>query len=248
VPKQCLFCPNPVDSAEHLFSKWIIKDLENAPPIRVSIGKTPSTWVASPEIKIPSVCKPCNNEWMGNLETASKGQLHAMINDDPCWLTKKDQVKLARWVLMKAMVIDSINPQRPLFYLNAERTQVKSATIPVGTLVWLGRLSSHNFHAGGTDIWGDLDEIPKGFQGNVTTMVMGHLVTQVLSGHVLSQLASTRIQVGLAPKVGAWNVNLLDIFPTTEQLRWPPSVSFTLQGADSIRELVNRWKIGENIG
>jgi hypothetical protein len=183
VPQQCLFCPNVINSAEHLFSKWIIKDLKMAPAVKVTIGRAPSTWVANPDIKIPSVCKPCNNVWMGNLETANQSVLRAMINDDPMWLSKKDQAKLCRWALMKAMIIDSVNPQRPLFYCSAERTEVKSATIPIGTLVWLGRLSRKAFHAGGTDVWGEINKIPKAFHGNVTSFVMGHLVIQVLSGH-----------------------------------------------------------------
>jgi hypothetical protein len=244
--RQCLFCSNPVDSAEHLWSDWILKDLRMAPSVRITVGKLPSVWIASPEVKIEVVCRTCNNGWMGNLESANKGALKAMINDDPMWLSKKDQARLCRWALMKAMVIDAVNEERPTFYGDDERLEVKSGTIPVGNLVWLGRLSSKGFHAGGTDIWGDVGEDPIGFRGNVTTIIVGHLAIQLLTGHVPAVFAQTHLNIGCKP--GAWDVNLLDIWPTSEPLRWPPSRSFSLEGGHRIGELVNRWKIGRNVG
>jgi hypothetical protein len=85
---------------------------------------------------------------MGNLETRNQPFIHAMINDDPCWLSKKDQKKLVRSALLKAMVIEATNEQRPFFYSNEEREQIKSDSgIPIGTLVWLGRFSAKGFYA-----------------------------------------------------------------------------------------------------
>lgn len=113
--RQCLFCPNSVNSKEHVFSNWIIKDLKHAEAIKATIGKKPPFYLAKPEIKVGVVCKSCNNSWMSDLETDNKVAIQAMINDDACSLTTKDQMQLSRWSVMKAMVVDAINAKGPFF-------------------------------------------------------------------------------------------------------------------------------------
>lgn len=103
------------------------------------------------------------------------------------------------------------------------------------------------FHVGGTDVWGDIDKIPKAFHGCVTNIVMGHLVMQVLTGRASSHLLPNgRLFVNCRP--GKWDTNLLDVCPPTTDLEWPPSVSFTIGGETNVGKLVNRWKMGTNIG
>ena len=149
--------------------------------------------------------------------------------------------------MLKAMVVDSIKPDRQPFYTQSERTELKDhATLPSRTFVWLGRLSRKAYHASGTDIWGEIENIPKSSHGNVTTIIVGHLLVQILALHVTEQFASQPVEIGCKP--GNWTVNLLDIWPTVGLLRWPPSVSFTFEGADSIVTVFNKWKIGEDVG
>jgi hypothetical protein len=247
MPQQCLFCPNPVDSAEHIFSDWILKDLKAATSIRVTIGRH-SAWVKNPNVKVKCVCATCNNGWMSRVEESNKFAIRAMINDDPCGLTKRDQEKLSRWAMLKAMVLDYCNPKRALFYTQTERESLKNSSsgIPDRTLVWMGRFSRKGFHVGGTDTLGEIEEIPKAGHGCVTTIVVGHLVMQVLTFHVIGQFASQQVNIGC--KMGNWRSNLLDIWPSTSLLRWPPDILFTERGSDSIVTLINRWKIGEDVG
>jgi hypothetical protein len=147
---------------------------------------------------------------------------------------------------MKAMVIEAANRNREGFYSADEKAQIKAGLgIPVGTLAWLGRISAKGFHAGGTDIWGEIDKVPKAFHGSVTTIIVGHLVIQLVSGHILLHAADSVVP---NCKEGAWDVSLLDIWPAMKSLHWPPPVSFTLRGSDSIARLVSRFKIGTNVG
>ena len=95
MPRKCLFCPNPVDSAEHIWSDWILEDLKLATAVRITVGRE-SVWVDNPEIEIETVCRACNNGWMSRLEEANRLPIHAMINNEPCVLTKRDQNKLTR--------------------------------------------------------------------------------------------------------------------------------------------------------
>jgi hypothetical protein len=213
-----------------------------APEIKVAIGRD-TFWIDNPEIKIQSVCRGCNNGWMGRLETANREPIHAMINSDRCALTKKDQRKLVLWSLMKAMVIDSVNPHRRLFYLDKERSEVKSGTIPSACKVSLGRLSAKAFHSSGTNVWGDVDKIPMCFEFNVTNIIMGHVTIEVLTAHSWVPLSGT---VGLKPKDGPWDETLVEL-PADQTLQWPPPISFTLGASTGVRGLLNRWKIGKEI-
>lgn len=252
MPRTCIFCPNPANSKEDLFSKWILRDLKSTSAVKqamkATIGKHLSVWLAKPEVKVGTVCGKCNNVWMSGLETENKPTIHAMINDEAYWLTEEQQTSLSRWAVMKAMVLDSMNTQRTPFYLPAERIEVKnnSLAIPLGTNVWLGRLSVNAFHMGGTDLWGDINKVSKAFNGCVTTIIMGHMIIQILSGHALTELATDKLFVGCKP--GKWDTNLLDIWPTSVSRRWPPSLSLDLRGADSIGHLLDRWKLGTDLG
>lgn len=246
--RQCLFCTRPVNSKEHIFSNWILKDLKHAETIKATIGKRPSFYLAKPEIKVGVVCRSCNNGWMSDLETENKPAIQAMINSDPCPLTCTGQESLSRWAVMKAIVIDSINSQRCLFYDSPERERLRTASmIPAGTLIWLGRLSVKAFHVGGTDVWGEINKVAKAFHGCVSNILMGHLVIQIFTGHARSELLpDDRLFVNCRP--GNWDTSLLNVWPIAADLSWPPAVSFTLAGEDNIGKLVNRWKIGADIG
>lgn len=216
--KQCLFCPNPVNSAEHIWSDWILEDL-----------------------------KPVQR--MSDLEGENKPHMFAMMNDKPTVLTPTQQKLLTRWAILKAMVLDGSSPKRRIpFYSASERIGMKppSRSLPVGTLTWIRPLSDNAFHAGLTDTFGQIDGIPKAFHGCVTTIVVGHLVIQVVTMHVLPMFATMTLRPDCKP--GAWDVNLLEIWPVFGEKRWPPRFTFTLDGATRhIGALVNRYKMGTDI-
>lgn len=195
MPKCCLFCPNPVDSAEHLWSDWILKDLKPVEPIRVKFGKTMSEWVDNPEVRIKCVCQKCNNGWMSDIENENKPHMLAMMNDRQVLLTPIQQKLLTRWAILKAMVLDGSSKRRLIkFYSDSERTGMKPPlrSIPVGTFAWIGRLSVSAFHAGLTDTFGEINKVPKAFHGCVTTIIVGYLVIQVFTVHVLAMFGSER--------------------------------------------------------
>ena len=245
--KQCLFCPNEVNSGEHIWSDWIIRDLKFYGSVRMKIGKAAPYWLDDPEVKVWCVCAKCNNGWMSSLEADNKPVIHAMMHGEQCQLGKKDQAKLARWAVLKAMVVDKVNEDRTAFYSADEKEQVRlGAPLSIGTLAWLGRLSHKSFHVSGTDIWRSVAEVPKAIHAAVTTLIMGHLVIQVLTAHIIAQFGNG--PRGLDYNEGEWDVKLLELWPATSFISWPPASSFTLRGDDSIAALLNRWKIGENVG
>jgi hypothetical protein len=248
--KQCLFCPNPVDSVEDVWSTWILEDLKPVKPIRIKRGKTVvAEAVDNVEIRIKCVCQNCNNGWMSAIEGENKPHMLAMMNDKPIVLMPAQQKLLTRWAILKAMVLDGANPKKRIpFYSESERMAMKPPlrSLPVGTIVWIGRLSVKGFHAELGDTFGKINNIPKAFHGCVTTIIVGHLVIQVMTMHVLAMFATTRIRPESKP--GAWDINLLEIWPVFGNKSWPPTFSFALEGTTNhIGTLVNRFKIGEDI-
>lgn len=170
------------------------------------------------------------------------------MHDEPIVLIPTQQKLLARWAVLKAMLIEATNRKRTPFYGEAERVGLKppSAVLPAETFVWTGRFSRSGCHAGGTDIWNQINKIPKALHGCLTTIIVGHLAIQVLTTHVFAMFAASR--PSLECNAGAWDVNLLDIWPVFGARKWPPPVTFTLKGPNSIATLINKWKVGEDIG
>lgn len=246
--RQCLFCPNPVDSAQHIWSDWILQDLKPVQPIHIKMGKTFSKVVKNPEVRMKCVCQKCNNGWMSDVESENKPHMLAMMNDKAIVLQPVQQKLLCRWAALKAMVVDGSSKTRIPFFSESEKILMKPPmrALPVGTLAWIGRLSVKAFHAGLTDIFGEINGIPRAFHACVTTIIVGHLVIQVMTMHVLAMYATMPIRPNERP--GAWDVNLLDIWPAFGEKSWPAQFSFELSGTTHhIGQLVNRWKIGEDI-
>jgi hypothetical protein len=245
--RQCLFCSNPANTGEHLFSDWILEELKSTEPIRISIGSRPPVWKDGVEIIVNCVCGDCNSTWMSDLENENKSHMLPMMHSKRVELDPAQQKLLARWAILKSVVMEATNRKREVFYGVGERKGLMppSPSLPNSTLVWIGRFSRKGFHAGGTDLWGKVDNVSRGFHGCVTTIVVGHLVIQVLTVHVLPRFRNHIVRPQCKP--GAWDVKLINLWPTQGPLRWPPPVTFTQLGSDSIGKLFVRFSLGVNV-
>jgi hypothetical protein len=247
--RQCLFCFNTASSREHVWSDWILKDLRPVSSIRIRIGKRPDAWSGNPEIRVNCVCSQCNSGWMSTLESENKPHMRPMMNDEATVLEPSQQKLLARWAVLKATIIEAANRQKIPFYTQAERFAFEppSAFLPVRTFVWIGRLSQKGFHAGGTEIWREMGNISRAAHGAVTTIIVGHLVIQVLTVHMLTMFATRKID--FERNAGPWEENLLDIWPVFGSRQWPPRLSFDLsRDQTGIKTLVDKWKVGTDLG
>lgn len=219
--------------------------------MRITRGKIKSEWIDNSRVRVKAVCKKCNNGWMSDIEGENKPHMFAMMNDKRTVLEPVAQKLLTRWAILKAMVIDGSSPvKRTPFYSECERTNMRPPlrALPIGTLVWLGRIPVRSLHVGLGDTFGEISNVPKAFHNCITTIVVGHLVIQVLTMHVLPMFATTRIKPICKP--GAWDVNLLDIWPAFGNKTWPPAFSLILKGPPwehHVGGLITRWSIGEDI-
>lgn len=185
---------------------------------------------------------------MSNLEGANKPHMRRMMNDEAVELNPQQKKLLTRWAILKSMVIESIHRRNALFYSKDERegmNRMPSPSLPLGTFVWIGRLSFKAFHANATDVWGNIDQIPKAVHSCVTTIVVGHLVFQVVTGHAIPKYATYKVISNCKP--GAWDKTLLEIWPCYGSTSWPPTISFGRNGPNHIAALLDRWRIGTRV-
>lgn len=78
--KRCAFCPRPADSPEHIFSDWMIELLPKGQfYICDERIVTKDEYIRYQRRKIRfaarTVCTPCNNGWMSDLEGALKAAI-----------------------------------------------------------------------------------------------------------------------------------------------------------------------------
>jgi hypothetical protein len=126
MPRQCLFCPDPANTKEHLWPEWILESLQAAQPIRHTIGKKPPFYVDNPEVKVRAACKKCNEGWMSDLEVLNRPLIGALMHDISAPIDTTQQANLAVWTIKTAMVLDGMNRQRPQFYSVNEHTFLRT--------------------------------------------------------------------------------------------------------------------------
>jgi len=166
-----------------------------------------------------------------------------LIDDQPMFLDRPQQTSIARWAVKTAMVMDSItiDPGRPLFFTDAERQLMRdSQTLPVRTLVWLGRY----LRIGLTVASGMCYYAPPGgarYPAFLATFVLGSLAIQILTFRAPADYRDRTIS--LTPAKGAWNELLCTIWPSPMRLYWPPILAFD-DKMIPIRSLHARWELG----
>jgi hypothetical protein len=243
VSRQCLFCPNPADSKEHLWPDWILQSLKHRVPIRQNIGKSPAKDFSGP-VRIKCVCRKCNSGWMSQLEGRAKPIIGALMHDVSFTLDRTQQETVSAWVVKTAMILEATDMRtRTPCYTQHECEQLRlHSSIPTRSMGWLGRFSASGLLATGTDIWLDIGEVPKAARGCVTTIVVGHLALQVLTAHIPQQYDGRAFDITCIGN--SWEDLLVDIWPTSLRVTWPPKLSFTNGGPRPVISLRDRWKYG----
>lgn len=241
VTKECLFCPNPANSKEDMWPLWILRRVDTREPIRRTVGKNAPHHTISRKIKIKSVCKKCNNEWMSNLENQCIPVIGSLLEDISFILDREYQLLLSLWAVKVAMVLDSVEENSKKFYLKTDCENLRNnKDIPPGTTIWMGRYFGRSLHTGGVNFTA-LDKSVPVADCSTMAIVVGHLVLEVFSIRYRPEYRNRIVRI--EPHQGRWNELLVPIWPTTsDHASWPPPLSFTNSGPSSIGGLITRWK------
>jgi hypothetical protein len=229
----CVFCGARGSlSTEHVVPKWVRKALQIREPVREFSG---TSYVGAAEtlaIVYHEVCARCNSGWMETLETLTRPVLGPLLlgaaPGTSRMLGPDQQAILATWAVKTSL----------LLALSKFRGQ-DHGWIPVSTLQWLYH-SSH-LPPPGTRVWmGGLhtSDIPASVQtaclygadgepaAQCTTFSVGCVVFQVFATGQQDADVSPDTEAWLAP-TGPYQAALLQIAPSSAQLRWPPQAVFS---------------------
>jgi hypothetical protein len=237
----CLFCSDRANSIEDAWPKWITNQFKGSRPSAVSAERAgvrlPSWTVHQPTLQIRCVCSRCNNEWMSRLEGQAQPFLQSLLMGNPCVLDRPAQTAVATWAVKTAMVLEGLDPGDKHVYSQLQRERFRlRAEMPSRTSVWLAAsatpdwfMSAKNRHLGA---------VPAGFAGISTTMGFAHLVLQVLTIRVPEDVGPTT-KVTTDVRKGQWSDATVQVWPTREDLRWPPRLG--LNGESGLSLLAERF-------
>jgi hypothetical protein len=240
--RQCTFCSNQARSREDVYPKWLLQKIGNVGPILHRMVGVPHTELSSPVIKAKVVCEQCNNGWMSDLENETKLIMSPLVADLAVTISEGEQKVLARWTVKTAMMLDAACRRgRELCHAQASRERLRThKEVPRLTAIWLGRFFRHELFSRGGRGWFTINEIPKAAYACITTFIFGHLVIQSMTIHAGAEYTEENFP-RIRASDGPWNATLVQIWPNTGAVNWPPAQFFVSRGSHSIGRLINRW-------
>jgi hypothetical protein len=153
--RECIFCDNPVESKEHIWSTWMHPLLQGDPNgkyNRHTITRFPDGQEAMTgptdkpgnafNIQVRAVCASCNNGWMSRREGEVKPFLEKMIVGAPVTLTEADTETLAKWCAQKFIVMEHSQLQTSLTPKNDRVALRKRGDIPPYFRIYVGNHDS----------------------------------------------------------------------------------------------------------
>lgn len=171
------------------------------------------------------VCRPCNNEWMSQLQEQAKSVLLPLIEGSRARLRRSHQTTIASWATMFTMVAEQLDPTRAIVP-EADRRAFKQNKVPAETWkVWIG-----NYERG---------QWPGHFVHNILPVYLPNDVVQSPpelltksntqeTAFVVGKLYFYTFSSALPFVVSDWTPDaergrLFQVFPSEQAvIRWPP--------------------------
>lgn len=240
----CGFCPELADiTGEHLWPDWFGRKLgrrkyDFSRMRQDGILDHWPKWALNEKANV--VCGKCNSGWMSDLENKTKAATNGMaLYCSAVVLTARDIALIAANAFKAAVVADLMHDNRPPFFpLLQRRKFAATLTIPAGVQMWLasmarqrGLFKSYYFATKpGTS---------SGFEFNVFTYGLGHLMIQVVSSRWKKKAHRRHAFPPRLTQNPAWDSVSIPFWPSDDtQVSWPPSHHL---GDKIIAEFVNRW-------
>jgi hypothetical protein len=239
--KRCIFCGEFGLSKEHIFSKWTYALVPNSPTDTHARGHFTSSRgspgvIENREIKhyqgnvntirLRVVCKTCNNGWMSRQDNEIKSTLSALILCKAVSLNEAEQLKLATWITMKAMVAEQSRPDDAASIQGERSLLMADLRPPPSWQIWVARQTGITWRVAyqrRASTLGYLDG-----QG-ITQSPDGTLAKNTQSitiglGQLLLNVVSTRVpQLRFSFRDTTIGHAMHPIHPYNRDISWPPS-------------------------
>jgi hypothetical protein len=237
----CVFCKadGPL-TAEHVFPDWskpYVSDdsgpgTQTRTIIHAGEPTSHSYRTNAANVTVRAVCASCNSGWMSHLEHAAKPLLVPMVvGQESVVLSADEQAVVATWCVKTSLVAGAkFTPATPeRFY---ERLYDSRAVGPTDR-VWIGRTAGQQFtYLDHRPLKVRPVEEPEPAVENAyaTTLALGHL-----AAYVVGRLDAEPDTDKVVDQLGA---GLLQIWPPSDPLLWPPAGTFTITGLDALADVV----------
>jgi integrase len=170
---------------------------------------------------------------MHNLEDANEPHIRAMLRGRKTILSPSQQQQLAHWAVLKAMVIEETNSQRPAFYTEAKRIALKppSSFLPIGTSVWIAKFRYAGQHGMiRREKAGNRGAAIKLYQKRKTEVLQGKKLPESFRPKMVtfSDLADDAMEWSKANKL-SWEDDQIRLAPLVEAFGSRPAESITPQ-------------------
>jgi hypothetical protein len=194
------------------------------------------------------VCRPCNNDWMSQIDKLTKPVLAPILktNADPRTLSPVDCATLASWMTVKSVVLDSYayryHGQRAVFFTPAQCAYVKTRNVPPSNVtIWLGRMTKRGPTSG--NLRATLyTRFAAQHLANLTAFVCTLKINEVWIQLIArrTKLRGFRVPKGIQfttqPTSGTWDDLVVEIWPNIpDAVDWPLPHSL---GDDSVFNLL----------
>jgi hypothetical protein len=214
-----------VSTTEDAWPLWLMKRFPSSEKARTygEIGvRNLGSWpTPKPRLRVKRLCKDCNNGWMSRLENEAKPVLESILDDKLKTIDASAQLTIARWAVKTAMVLETVDSNRPWFYLENERLLMHAAqAIPQRTSVWIAKCIVHpNIYSAAKDHRTSLGD--DGVHAFATTLAFGSLALQVVSIKTPAEIPAN-VAVKYDVSDGPWDQTLIQVWPPSQNpLVWP---------------------------
>ena len=239
--RSCIFCDSKKLSIEDVWPLWLMRHF---PPSETSTmssecGKKNygTRSIKKPKLTLRRICTICNNGWMSALEARVMPIIISLLHDKLFLIEPEIQLEIAQWAVKTAMVLESIDTEKTLFYTNDERRNMsKFLTIPPHTQVWIAKCVNHQgIYSVGKNLRSDkIDAL-------ITTMAFKSFSIQILSFSSQPEI-SNEIEFTFDVIEGPWDQTIKQIYPhKMSSFSWP--LGFGLDGEIGLEAFANRIMI-----
>lgn len=236
----CLFCKNGRLTLEHVWARWLTKQLK-AELFRV-VTQNPSSrentrFSSEIDMKARAVCKKCNGGWMSALEAKTKRVLGPMISDRSLRmpLLSDQQTLLATWSAKSAMVLEQASPKAKKIYTFEQRSYVReNHRPPAGISVCLASYNgTRRLHSTLKNL-----KAATGERIQTATVAIDNAILQITAGPWLID----RPHRVISREQKRWDPYVIDIWPIQQtEVGWPPTEQVT---DDDLYAFADRFEKG----
>jgi hypothetical protein len=240
MPDRCAFCPSLAKiSGEHLWSDWMNDLFPPADRVRFAKvgldGSVIKEWdMPGLHMKANVVCKPCNEGWMSDIESAAKVAMTDLILGRAVPEITSDQaqaIAIAMFAFKTAVITDRMMAG-DFFDISARYSFRTSHSVPPSVMMWL--FGMHDLLvSGGTrsrNIYFPNRNRPD-LSLNVCSFFIGHFGFQVVSviSDTVQNVESKPVPAGLA----------IPFHPgIAPNVSWPRPIRLRVEGFD---DFAGRW-------